>query len=71
MERYMDARGRTFRVPRGMIQLVHDLEWAVEADSAQDRNRRTEQRRTEARDALFRFLARETTEPSLPLIVEM
>ena len=71
MERYTDGRGRSFPVPRGVIELVLDLEWAVEADSAPDRNRRTELRRLEARDALIRHLAGETADVALPLLMRM
>ena len=71
MERYTDGRGRSFPVPRGVIELVWDLEWAVEADCAPDRDRRTEQRRAEARDALVRYLAGETSDAALPLVVRM
>jgi hypothetical protein len=67
MERYTDGHGRTVPVPRGLIELVLDLEWAVEADCAPDRNRRTELRRSEARDALVRFLAGETAEPPISI----
>ena len=67
MDRYTDERGRSFRVPDGLMELVLDLEWAVEADSACDRNRRTESRRYEARDALVRFLAAVAVEPPPPL----
>ena len=71
MERYTDARGRSFRVPSGVIELVLELEWAVEADSAPDRNRRTESRRYEARDALLRALAGEPAEAPMPLTLKM
>ena len=77
MERYIDGRGTSHRVPRGTIDLVRDLEWAVEADSAVDRNRRTEQRRSDARDALFRFLAQQGADAgsapprAAPLAMEM
>ena len=71
MERYTDGHGRTFPVPRGVIELVLDLEWAVEADCAPDRNRRTELRRAEARDALVRCLAGETSDVGLPLVMKM
>jgi hypothetical protein len=71
MERYTDGRGRSFRVPQGVIELVLDLEWAVEADSAQDRDRRTERRRVEARDALIRHLAGESADAPLPLLMKM
>jgi hypothetical protein len=71
MERYTDSRGRSFRVPRGLMELVSELEWAVEADSAQDRNSRTERRRYEARDALLRFLAEETPDPVISVRLGM
>jgi hypothetical protein len=71
MERYTDARGRSFRVPSEVIELVLELEWAVEADSAPDRNRNTESRRYEARDALLRHLAGETAAAPLPLTMKM
>lgn len=71
MERYTDSRGRSFPVPRTMMELIHDLEWAVEADCAPDRNRRTESRRAEARDALVRFLATEPVDPPIVLTMRM
>jgi hypothetical protein len=58
-------------VPSGVIELVLDLEWAVEADSAPDRNRSTEARRYEARDALLRYLAEEAEEPRIALVMKM
>ena len=71
MERYTDGHGRTFPVPRGLIELVLDLEWAVEADCAPDRDGRTERRRAEARDALVRSLAGETSEVGFPIAIRM
>jgi hypothetical protein len=71
VERYTDGRGRSFPLPTGVMELVLDLEWAVEADCAPDRDRRTELRRAEARDALMRHLAGQRSEVALPLLVRM
>jgi hypothetical protein len=71
MERYTDVRAKSFRIPSEVVELVFDLEWAVEADSAPDRDRGTERRRHEARDALLRFLAGVTPNPSTSLLIRM
>lgn len=57
METHIDIHGRLLPVPKGALELVRELEWAVEADSSPDRDERTRTRRAAARDALLRFIA--------------